>query len=202
MDPLIKAIIYCIIVLLFGLFIWFLIKKLQNWSNQKLAPKITSDIRIYLQSSENRKSATPEDIKKIRKSSAMKMGFVFIVLLGCESLLGITDGFSAFLLLSFVVTILAFSIAFGILLLIDKRKMDSDYESVGLWIEKAYLLSVLAYKGYNLTIAYYDFINNEIKIQSIHIDSSDLGGRRIQTGDYIDIMVSAKKTGMKFNCVV
>lgn len=44
MEGLLKAVLYCIFVLLFIWLFWFLIKKLQNWSNQRFVENLTPDI--------------------------------------------------------------------------------------------------------------------------------------------------------------
>lgn len=201
MEGLIRAILYCVFVLLFFWLIWFLIKKLQNWSNQRLAANLTPDIKEYLRASQNRRRAEQSDLEQLKKTSISKIIFIILVLLFLGIIMGISGGFSGGFLIPLSITFLiAFGIPLGILLLNDKRRLTPSYDG-GLWIEKAYILNAVPYRGYNLVIAYFDFVENEIRTLSIHIDSSDVA-RRLQAGDYIDIVLSIRRTGLKYSCVI
>lgn len=201
MEGLIRAILYCVFVLLFFWLIWFLIKKLQNWSNQRLAANLTPDIKEYLRASQNRRRAEQSDLEQLKKTSISKIIFIILVLLFLGIIMGISGGFSGGFLIPLSITFLiAFGIPLGILLLNDKRRLTPSYDG-GLWIEKAYILSAVPYRGYNLVIAYFDFVENEIRTLSIHIDSSDVA-RRLQAGDYIDIVLSIRKSRLKYSCVI
>lgn len=115
--------------------------------------------------------------------------------------MGISGGFTIDFIIPLIITFLiAFGIPLGILLLNDKRRLTPGCDGC-LWIEKAYVLNVVPYRGYSLVIAYFDFVENEIRILSIHIDSSDVA-RRLQAGDYIDIVLSIRRTGLKYSCVI
>lgn len=81
MEGLIRAILYCVFVLLFFWLIWFLIKKLQNWSNQRLAANLTPDIKEYLRASQNRRRAEQSDLEQLKKTSISKIIFIILVLL-------------------------------------------------------------------------------------------------------------------------
>ena len=201
MDGLLKAVLYCIFVLLFIWLFWFLIKKLQNWSNQRLAANLTPVIKEYLRASQNRRRAEQSDLEQLKKTSISKILFIILVLLFLGIIMGISGGFSGGFLIPLSITFLiAFGIPLGILLLNDKRRLTPSYDG-GLWIEKAYILNAVPYRGYNLVIAYFDFVENEIRTLSIHIDSSDVA-RRLQAGDYIDIVLSIRRTGLKYSCVI
>lgn len=201
MEGLIRAILYCVFVLLFFWLIWFLIKKLQNWSNQRLAANLTPDIKEYLRASQNRRRAEQSDLEQLKKTSISKIIFIILVLLFLGIIMGISGGFSGGFLIPLSITFLiAFGIPLGILLLNDKRRLTPSYDG-GLWIEKAYILNAVPYRGYNLVIAYFDFVENEIRTLSIHIDSSDVA-RRLQAGDYIDIVLSIRKSRLKYSCVI
>lgn len=200
MEGLIRAILYCIFVLLFFWLIWFFIKKLRNWSNQRLAANLTSDIKEYLKSSQNKRQAEQSDLEQLRQNSIGKLRGAFFVFSCCCIIFGITNGFSSVVLSGFIVIFLFFGIAFTVLLLNDKRKLTPSYDG-GLWIEKAYILQVVPYRGYSLVIAYFDFIENEIQTLSVNIDSSDVD-RSLQAGDYIDILLCIRRTGLKYSCVI
>ena len=201
MEGLLKAVLYCIFVLLFIWLFWFLIKKLQNWSNQRFVENLTPDIKEYLRASQNRRRAEQSDLEQLKKTSISKILFIILVLLFLGIIMGISGGFSGGFLIPLSITFLiAFGIPLGILLLNDKRRLTPSYDG-GLWIEKAYILNAVPYRGYNLVIAYFDFVENEIRTLSIHIDSSDVA-RRLQAGDYIDIVLSIRKSRLKYSCVI
>ena len=201
MEGLLKAVLYCIFVLLFIWLFWFLIKKLQNWSNQRFVENLTPDIKEYLRASQNRRRAEQSDLEQLKKTSISKILFIFLVLLFSGIILGISGGFSIDFIIPLIITFLiAFGIPLGILLLNDKRRLTPGCDGC-LWIEKAYVLNVVPYRGYSLVIAYFDFVENEIRILSIHIDSSDVA-RRLQAGDYIVIVLSIRSTGLKYSCVI
>ena len=201
MEGLLKAVLYCIFVLLFIWLFWFLIKKLQNWSNQRFVENLTPDIKEYLRASQNRRRAEQSDLEQLKKTSISKIIFIILVLLFLGIIMGISGGFSGGFLIPLSITFLiAFGIPLGILLLNDKRRLTPSYDG-GLWIEKAYILNAVPYRGYNLVIAYFDFVENEIRTLSIHIDSSDVA-RRLQAGDYIDIVLSIRKSRLKYSCVI
>lgn len=201
MEGLLKAVLYCIFVLLFIWLFWFLIKKLQNWSNQRFVENLTPDIKEYLRASQNRRRAEQSDLEQLKKTSISKILFIILVLLFSGIIMGISGGFTIDFIIPLIITFLiAFGIPLGILLLNDKRRLTPGCDGC-LWIEKAYVLNVVPYRGYSLVIAYFDFVENEIRILSIHIDSSDVA-RRLQAGDYIDIVLSIRRTGLKYSCVI
>ena len=201
MEGLLKAVLYCIFVLLFIWLFWFLIKKLQNWSNQRFVENLTPDIKEYLRASQNRRRAEQSDLEQLKKTSISKILFIILVLLFSGFIMGISGGFTIDFIIPLIITFLiAFGIPLGILLLNDKRRLTPGCDGC-LWIEKAYVLNVVPYRGYSLVIAYFDFVENEIRILSIHIDSSDVA-RRLQAGDYIDIVLSIRRTGLKYSCVI
>ena len=201
MEGLLKAVLYCIFVLLFIWLFWFLIKKLQNWSNQRFVENLTPDIKEYLRASQNRRRAEQSDLEQLKKTSISKILFIILVLLFLGIIMGISGGFTIDFIIPLIITFLiAFGIPLGILLLNDKRRLTPGCDGC-LWIEKAYVLNVVPYRGYSLVIAYFDFVENEIRILSIHIDSSDVA-RRLQAGDYIDIVLSTRRTGLKYSCVI
>lgn len=201
MEGLLKAVLYCIFVLLFIWLFWFLIKKLQNWSNQRFVENLTPDIKEYLRASQNRRRAEQSDLEQLKKTSISKILFIILVLLFLGIIMGISGGFTIDFIIPLIITFLiAFGIPLGILLLNDKRRLTPGCDGC-LWIEKAYVLNVVPYRGYSLVIAYFDFVENEIRILSIHIDSSDVA-RRLQAGDYIDIVLSIRRTGLKYSCVI
>ena len=201
MEGLLKAVLYCIFVLLFIWLFWFLIKKLQNWSNQRFVENLTPDIKEYLRASQNRRRAEQSDLEQLKKTSISKIIFIILVLLFLGIIMGISGGFTIDFIIPLIITFLiAFGIPLGILLLNDKRRLTPGCDGC-LWIEKAYVLNVVPYRGYSLVIAYFDFVENEIRILSIHIDSSDVA-RRLQAGDYIDIVLSIRRTGLKYSCVI
>lgn len=201
MEGLIRAVFYCIFVLLFFWLIWFLIKKLQNWSNQRLSANLTPEIKEFLRASQNRRRAKQSDLEKLKKLSFSKVIFIILVLLCLGIIMSISGGFPSGSLIPLMIPlIIAFVIPLGILLLNDKRRLTPGYDG-GLWIEKAYVLNAVRYRGYNLVIAYFDFIENEIRTLSIHIDSSDVT-RKLQAGDYIDIVLAIKGSCLKYSCVI
>lgn len=201
MEGLLKAVLYCIFVLLFIWLFWFLIKKLQNWSNQRFVENLTPDIKEYLRASQNRRRAEQSDLEQLKKTSISKILFIILVLLFLGIIMGISGGFTIDFIIPLIITFLiAFGIPLGILLLNDKRRLTPGCDGC-LWIEKAYVLNVVPYRGYSLVIAYFDFVENEIRILSIHIDSSDVA-RRLQAGDYIDIVLSIRKSRLKYSCVI
>lgn len=201
MEGLLKAVLYCIFVLLFIWLFWFLIKKLQNWSNQRFVENLTPDIKEYLRASQNRRRTEQSDLEQLKKTSISKILFIILVLLFLGIIMGISGGFTIDFIIPLIITFLiAFGIPLGILLLNDKRRLTPGCDGC-LWIEKAYVLNVVPYRGYSLVIAYFDFVENEIRILSIHIDSSDVA-RRLQAGDYIDIVLSIRRTGLKYSCVI
>ena len=201
MEGLLKAVLYCIFVLLFIWLFWFLIKKLQNWSNQRFVENLTPDIKEYLRASQNRRRAEQSDLEQLKKTSISKILFIILVLLFLGIIMCISGGFTIDFIIPLIITFLiAFGIPLGILLLNDKRRLTPGCDGC-LWIEKAYVLNVVPYRGYSLVIAYFDFVENEIRILSIHIDSSDVA-RRLQAGDYIDIVLSIRRTGLKYSCVI
>lgn len=200
MEGFIRAVFYCIFVLLFFWLIWFLIKKLQNWSNQRLAANLTPEIKEFLRASQNRRRAERSDFEQLRKNSMGKIGFSLFVFLCCGIIFGITNGFSISVLSGIAIIFLAFGVAFGILLLNDKRRLTPGCDGC-LWIEKAYVLNAVPYKGYKLVIAYFDFVDNEIRTLSVDIDSSDVN-KHLHVGDYIDIVLAIRKTGLKYSCVI
>lgn len=193
--------IIVIICFILAILICVFMKYMQTLNTQRLAENLTPDIKEYLRASQNRRRAEQSDLEQLKKTSISKIIFIILVLLFLGIIMGISGGFSGGFLIPLSITFLiAFGIPLGILLLIDKRRLTPSYDG-GLWIEKAYILKAVPYRGYNLVIAYFDFVENEIRTLSIHIDSSDVA-RRLQAGDYIDIVLSIRKSRLKYSCVI
>lgn len=200
MEYIIGPVVYCIFVAIIVILGWFFIKKLNGWSAHKYSINVTNEVRDYLKAPQNRRQLELNDLEKIREIQNKKIISYMLILLCVLFAFGIKEGFSATLFLSFIVLVIVFFIAIFILSIKDKKELNPSYDG-GIWIEKAYILHVIPYRGYKLIIAYFDFFENEIKTISIQIDRDDVG-TPLHIGDYIDIVLSVKSSRLKYCRVV
>lgn len=161
-----------------------------NYSRQDGLPE---EVMQVLRNSQNRSLAGSEVYKKLWTNSVKKMGFVYLIIvfvLGYYAFQSPADIKES--LITFLVPFVVFTIAFTILCLIDRLRLHTSAYSSGLIIEKAFISSIYMHRGYNLTIFYYDFMQNTISSRRIKVEYSDAGKRDFHTGDFVDVLVKEK----------
>lgn len=158
-----------------------------------MAEKLTSEICEILCDVENRRMAQESDWIKWKKKSEKKIAFIVLVIVGTIVGIGICNKVDFYFWISVFCIIAVFFCAILIVLYMDKKRISPDYEDAGLWVENAYILNAFHYRGERLLIAYYDHIQNIFHTQSISIDTSDVDGRCLKAGDFVDIIVKVKR---------
>lgn len=199
MELFVKPLLYCFFVVFIVVAVWTFIKRLQRKAVQNLSADLSDDVIRYLKSGQNRRKAQSEDVQKIKTGTNKKIVLYFLMMFCILFLLGIIEGFGRTYLLAMISVTIVLGIAFSTLMTLDKKRLSSSYDG-GIWIEKAYILNVLHYKGYNLTIVYFDFFENEVKPLNIQIDTEDVN-QMPQKGDYINVVLAAKRSDLKYCCV-
>lgn len=169
--------------------------------DNRFGNNMTSEVEEILSNPSNRRKATKEDIQKISKHSIAKVMIMFVVAVVFITLRFLKDGVGSNLdagMIFILILVCVIGFAMGILLLADRLKIGSVDKA---WIEKAYITKVVRFRGYSLTIAYYDFVQGKIATQTIQVDNSDFQCGIINEQDYIDIIVSDKGKRVAYACV-
>ncbi len=181
--------------------ILFLIKLVRKKADQKLEKNLPGEIIEILSASSSRRKVTEDDIRKVKKISIFKMIGVGVLVVVLFFMMVLRDGiqsmFGEAALFVFVLAII-FTCATIILLIIDKMKMGALKNA---WIARAYVLRADPFRGYSLTISYYDFLQRKITTRTIQIDNTDVQWKKICKEDYMDIVVSEKGNRVKYACV-
>ncbi|MCM1158110.1 MAG: hypothetical protein NC300_05025 [Bacteroidales bacterium] len=187
----------CILFIAVVIGICVLAKKAVQNNLQKQIGQITADISEALRSPANRRPAGEEEMGKLKNNSVRKIAFVFIVLVVFCLFTGISEGMNQVWLEASLSLIVVFAMAFAVLFILDKKKLQSD-DGDGLMVEKAYIHRAQRYKGrYTVVISYYDDKQGIIRTEVIQIDSSDVG-RWLEQGEYMEIVVKTKKGKREF----
>lgn len=200
MNYFIGPILYLLFVAILFILVWFLMKKLRNWDAKRQGTNLTEDVINYLKSEQNRRPMQRSAKNKTLKNSIEKFRYCFVIILLFAIIYGLAEGFSRTYLIYMLPAILACLAPVLLLLFIDILRMTPSHDN-GLWIGKAYILYLSCYKGYCLTIAYYDFLNNKINTTDIRFDSEDTDQLCVP-GDYIDIVLVAKGSRIKYGGVI
>lgn len=176
--------------------------------NRAHGETLTEDIRMILRSPQNRRPAGKDVRKKLWLKSIKKTGIIYIIILLAlvYSFMKTPAEQKSGSGIIFLITLAVFTAVIALMFGIDKIRMHSEtgwgVREEGLTVEKAYVSKVFNYRGQNLTIHYYDFMQEIFCMEKIKLDSLDFPSRNFCEGDFLDIVVKVKKEKVQYAAVL